>query len=161
MKVKERESCSVMSNSLGPHGLQPARLLCPWNSPGQNTEVGTWSLLQRIFPTQGLNQDLLHCRQILYQLSYQGIRNEKSGKKERKISGPVRSIRPNMAEKEMKKQVEVISNKLKTRRKREGNTRGKSKRKHQGKKKKTRLKFLFCRQRVLEKIISDIPIPEK
>ena len=41
-----------------------------WNSPGQNTEVGRLSLLQGIFPTQGSNPDLLHCRQILYQLSH-------------------------------------------------------------------------------------------
>ena len=44
----------------------------PWNSPGQNTGVGSLSLLQGIFPTQGLNPGLLHCRQILYQLSYKG-----------------------------------------------------------------------------------------
>ena len=44
----------------------------PWNSPGQNTGVGSLSLLQWIFPTQELNQGLLHCRQILYQLSYLG-----------------------------------------------------------------------------------------
>ena len=101
------ESCSVVSNSLQPHGLYS-----PWNSPGQNTGVGkpfpspgdlpnpgidprspslqmdllpakpqgkpkntgvgSLSLLQGIFPTQGSNQGLLHCRQILYQLSYQG-----------------------------------------------------------------------------------------
>jgi len=44
----------------------------PWNSPGQNTGVGNRFLLQGIFPTQGLNPGLLHCRQILYQLSHQG-----------------------------------------------------------------------------------------
>ena len=44
----------------------------PWNSPGQNTGVGSLSLLQGIFPTQGLNPGLLHCRWILYQLSHQG-----------------------------------------------------------------------------------------
>ena len=43
-----------------------------WNSPGQNTRVGSLSLLQWIFPTQESNQGLLHCRQILYQLSSQG-----------------------------------------------------------------------------------------
>ena len=43
----------------------------PRNSPSQNTGVGSLSLLQGIFPTQGSNQDLLHCRRILYQLSYQ------------------------------------------------------------------------------------------
>ena len=44
----------------------------PWNSPGQNTGVGSLSLLQRIFPTQGLNPGLPHCWQILYQLSHKG-----------------------------------------------------------------------------------------
>ena len=44
----------------------------PWNSPGQNTGVGSLSLLQGMFPTQGLNPGLPHCRQILYQLSHQG-----------------------------------------------------------------------------------------
>ena len=44
----------------------------PWNSPGQNTGVGSLSLLQGIFPTQGLNRGLLHCRQILYQAEPQG-----------------------------------------------------------------------------------------
>ena len=44
--------------------------LCPWNSPGQNTRVGSLSHLQMIFPTQGSNPGLLHCRWILYQLSH-------------------------------------------------------------------------------------------
>ena len=101
------ESCSVVSDSLRSH-----RLYSPWNSPGHNTGVGSlsllqgifWtqgsnaesptpqadslpaepqgkpnntgvgslSLLQRIFQTQEPNQGLLHCRWILYQLSYQG-----------------------------------------------------------------------------------------
>ena len=52
---------------------EPTRLLCPWNSPGKNTEVGSHSRLQGIFPTQGLNPDFLHWRQILYCLSHQGI----------------------------------------------------------------------------------------
>ena len=56
-----------MSDSLRPHGLYS-----PWNSPGQNTGVGSLSLLQGIFPTQGLNPGLTRCRQILYQLSHQG-----------------------------------------------------------------------------------------
>ena len=60
------------SDSLGPKGLQPTRLLCPWNSPGKNTEVGSHSLLQGIFTTQRSNLGLLHCRQILYCLSHQG-----------------------------------------------------------------------------------------
>ena len=44
------------------------------DSPGKNTGVGYHALLQEIFPTQGSNRGLLHCRQILYQLSYQGSR---------------------------------------------------------------------------------------
>ena len=47
-------------------------LYSPWNSPGKNTGVGSLSLLQGIFPTQGLNPGLPHCRQILYQLSQKG-----------------------------------------------------------------------------------------
>ena len=58
----ESESCLVMSDSLWPHGLYS-----PWNSPGQNMGVGSLSLL--IFTTQGSNPGLLHCRQLLYQLS--------------------------------------------------------------------------------------------
>ena len=105
-------SHSVVSNSLGPHGLQPARLLCPWRfsrqeywsrfpcllpgdlpNPGikprspklqvdclpseppgkpKNTGMGSLSVLQGILLTQELNWGLLHCRRILYQLSYQG-----------------------------------------------------------------------------------------
>ena len=65
-------SCSVMHNSLWPHGLQFARLLCPWNSPGKNTGMGCHFLLQGIFLTQGSNPGLLHCKQILYHLRYQG-----------------------------------------------------------------------------------------
>ena len=61
-----------MSGSLQPSGPKPARLLCPWNSPGQNIGVGSLSLLQGIFPTLGSNPGLPHCRQILYQLSHQG-----------------------------------------------------------------------------------------
>ena len=60
-----------MSDSLWPHGLYPAGLLCPWSSPGKNTWVGFCTLLQEIFPTQGSNPGLLHYRQILYCLSHQ------------------------------------------------------------------------------------------
>ena len=56
--------------------LQPRGLYSPLNSPGQNTGVGGLSLLQEIFPTQGSNQGLLHCRQILYQLSHKGSPNQ-------------------------------------------------------------------------------------
>ena len=66
--------CAVLSgfSRVGLFGtlwLQPARLLCPWDSPGKNTGVGCYALLQGIFPTQGLNPwllHLLHCRQIIY-----------------------------------------------------------------------------------------------
>ena len=51
-----------MSDSLQPHGLEPARLLCRWNSPGQNTGVGSIFLLQGIFPTQVLDPGISHCR---------------------------------------------------------------------------------------------------
>ena len=61
---------------LWPHGLLLARLVGPWDSPGKNTGVHSHSLLQGIFPTQGLNLGLLHCRQILYHLSYQGSPKE-------------------------------------------------------------------------------------
>ena len=59
------ESRLVVSNSLRSHGL-----CSPWNSPAQNTGVGSLSLLQGTFPTQGLNPGLPHCRWILYQLSH-------------------------------------------------------------------------------------------
>ena len=62
---KWKWSRSVMSDSLQPHGLQPARLLCPWDFPGNNTGVGCHFLLQGIFPTQGSNPGLPHCRQML------------------------------------------------------------------------------------------------
>ena len=58
-------SRSVLSDSLRPRGLQPTRLLCPWDSPGKNTGVGGHFLLQGIFPTQGSNQGLPQCRQTL------------------------------------------------------------------------------------------------
>ena len=105
-------SCSVVSDSLRPHGLLPARLFCPWRffrqeywsgfpcpppgglpNPGiepmssslqavsllseppekpKNTGVGILSLLWEPYSDPGINQGLLHCRWILYQLSYQG-----------------------------------------------------------------------------------------
>ena len=54
-------SHSVVSDSLRPHGLQPCRLLCPWDSLGKNTGVCCHDLLQKIFPTQGSNPGLLFC----------------------------------------------------------------------------------------------------
>ena len=62
-------ACSVVSDSLRPHGLQPARRLCPWDFPGRNAGVGCHFLLQGIFPTQGSNLSLFHllrCRWVLY-----------------------------------------------------------------------------------------------
>ena len=61
-----------MSDSLRLHGLQPPRLLRPWDFPGKNTGVGCHRLLQGIFLTQGLNPGLPHCRSTLYLLSRQG-----------------------------------------------------------------------------------------
>ena len=61
-KVKVTQSCPTLCNTMD----------CPWNSPGQSTGVGSLSLLQGIFQTQGSNPGLPHCRQILYQLSHKG-----------------------------------------------------------------------------------------
>ena len=61
--------CPVL---LWPHGLSPARLLCPWEFPGKHTGVGCRFLLQGIFPIQGSNLGLLLGRWILYYLSHQG-----------------------------------------------------------------------------------------
>ena len=63
-EVKVAQSCPTLCD---PHGLYS-----PWNSPGQNTGVGSLSLLQGIFPTQESNSGLPYCRQILYQLSHKG-----------------------------------------------------------------------------------------
>ena len=61
-KVKAAQSCRTLCSPMD----------CPWNSPGQNGGVGSLSLLQGIFPTQGSNPGLPHCRRILYQLSHKG-----------------------------------------------------------------------------------------
>ena len=53
--------------------LWTVALLCPWNSPGKNPGVDCYALLQGIFPTQGSNPGLPHCRQIPYQLSHKGF----------------------------------------------------------------------------------------
>ena len=66
-KESGSESCSVVFDSLWSHGLYS-----PCNSLGQNTGMGSLSLLQRIFPAQISNPGLLHCRWILYQLSHKG-----------------------------------------------------------------------------------------
>ena len=60
-----------MPDSLPPHGLQPTRLLCPWDFAGKDTGLGCHFLLQGIFPTQGSNPGLLYYRQVLYHLKHQ------------------------------------------------------------------------------------------
>ena len=62
---KWKWSHSVVSDPLRPHGLQPTRLLPPWDSPGKSIGMGCHFLLQGIFLTQGLNPGLLHSRQTL------------------------------------------------------------------------------------------------
>ena len=62
--AKSLQSCPTLCDPMG--------LYSSWNSPGQNTEVGSLSLLQGMFPTHGSNPGLLHCWQILYQLSHKG-----------------------------------------------------------------------------------------
>ena len=64
-------NCSVMSNSLQPHGLLPTRLLCPWEFPGKRTGVGCHFLIQEIFPIQELNPCLLHWQKGSLLLSHQ------------------------------------------------------------------------------------------
>ena len=67
MNESESEGRSVGSDSLQPHGLYS-----PWNSIEQNTGVSSFSLLQGVFPTQGLNPGLPHFRKLLYQLNHRG-----------------------------------------------------------------------------------------
>ena len=75
-KKSESEVAQLCPTLFNPHGLQPTKLLRPWDIPGKNTGVGCQFLLQEIFPTQGLNLCLLHCRQILYRLSHISIQLE-------------------------------------------------------------------------------------
>jgi len=63
LKVKVAPLCPTLCNPME---------YSPWNSSGQNTGVGSLSLLQGIFPNQGLNPGLPHCRWILYELSHKG-----------------------------------------------------------------------------------------
>ena len=66
-KVSNTTGCgkhSTLKSESKSRTLQPHGLHSPWNSPGQNTGVGSHSLLQGIFPTQGWNPGLPHCRQI-------------------------------------------------------------------------------------------------
>ena len=63
LKVKVAQSCPTLCDPMD----------CPWNSLGQHTGVGSLSLLQGIILTQESNSGLLHCRRILYQLSYRTV----------------------------------------------------------------------------------------
>ena len=65
-------SHSVVSNSLQPHRLQPTKFLCSWGFSKQEYWSGLPCPPQGIFPAQGLNPGLPHCRQSLYNLSHQG-----------------------------------------------------------------------------------------
>ena len=71
-----------MSDSLQAHGLYSL-----WNSPGQNTGMGSLSFLQEILPTQGSNPGLQHCRWILYQLSHKGSPRILEWEKKKKNTG--------------------------------------------------------------------------
>ena len=64
MKVKVAQFCPTLCD--------PMDYNSPWNSPGQNTGVGSLSIIQGFFPNQGSNPGLLHCGRILYQLSHKG-----------------------------------------------------------------------------------------
>ena len=72
-KWKWKWSPSVVSHSLWAYGLRPTTILHPWDCPGKSIGVSCHFLLQRIFPTQGSNPGLPHCRQTLYRLSHQGL----------------------------------------------------------------------------------------
>ena len=65
-------SCSVVLDSLQPHGMQPTRLLCPWGSSKAR-------ILQEILSTQGLNPGPPHCTLMLYCLSHQEAQEHWSG----------------------------------------------------------------------------------
>ena len=100
----ESASRSVVSDSLWRHRTYPTRLLCPWHSPGKNTGVDCHPLLQRIFLTQGLNPGLLHCRQILYCLSYRKV----SYRKEREVCIITADLHCCMAEMKVKEESEKV-----------------------------------------------------
>ena len=71
VKVKVK-SLSLARFFTAPWTVACTKVLRPWDFPGKSTGVGCHFLLQGLFPTQGLNPHLLHCRQILYHLSHQG-----------------------------------------------------------------------------------------
>ena len=72
VRLKVKVLVAQLYPTLRPHGQGLSRLLCSRVSSGKNTGVVGHSLLQEIFPTQGSNPGLLHCRQILQCLSHQG-----------------------------------------------------------------------------------------
>ena len=74
MKVLVAQSCLTLCDPLV---FSPPGSSVHGDSPGKNTGVGSQALLQEIFPTQGLNPGLLHCRQMLYPLSNQGRPSER------------------------------------------------------------------------------------
>ena len=92
----ESGSLSVVSDSLGPHGLGTSRFLCPWYSLSKNTGVDCHALLQMIFLTLGLNPDLLHYKQILSCLSHQEPRSSEASSKKylRTVHPGAKSIYP-------------------------------------------------------------------
>ena len=63
LKMKVTQSCLTLCDPMD----------CPWDSPGQNTGVGSLSLLQEISAAQGSNPGPPHCRWVLYQLSHKVI----------------------------------------------------------------------------------------
>ena len=74
---RSKEKMRIFSR-LGRSDVTPTRLLCPWDFPGNTTRVDCHFLLQGIFPTQGSNLGLLHCRQMLYCLIHQGSHQQRT-----------------------------------------------------------------------------------
>ena len=85
MKVLATELSPTLCD---PHGLWPSSLLHPGDFPGKNTRVGCHFLLEVVFPIQGPNPGLLHCRQILHHLSHQGSQ----------VKGKVAQLRPTLCD---------------------------------------------------------------
>ena len=88
--MKERQIVVILSLShvqLSPaHGLQPIKFLCPSDFPGKNTGVGCLALLQGIFPTQGSNPSLLHCRRTLLAEPHEKPKTDRQIDRDRQVS---------------------------------------------------------------------------
>ena len=84
------------SESRSEDSLRPHELYSLWNSPGQNSGVGSLSLLQEIFPTEGSNPGLPHCRQILCQLSHKGSQRGELGAKAGSCECPLHTTNPGL-----------------------------------------------------------------